>query len=387
MPTIFRKASLALLALTLVAAGPFGRKRTVEDTADATRPEVPRVRVPPDIIDLWTESVPFEIGAIPDGLGSLSAQNCAACHTQAHESWAAGAHSRAAVSDEWREAAHASGSAECSSCHLPALEQHDQITQTDGKDTLRAANPIWSPTLATEGVTCASCHVRDGHVIAGRPGVKAPHPTQWSTQFSESTFCASCHQMTWAGADKPLYDTFGEWERSPQGKAGVTCQACHLGPGASGISMGTDHRPDHRKGRGLTLLVELSTATPVRGGDALTGAVRVQNTGAGHHIPTGSPFSGLRLLIQAEIKDADKLWRSDAIASDFARELDASPPYATTADTRIAAGEERSVPFELVLPIDAPTGRASVVVQLVRTLRGELTDDILQTQRIPLRMD
>ncbi|TNE85404.1 MAG: hypothetical protein EP330_25290 [Deltaproteobacteria bacterium] len=375
-----RPLLLAALGVCLLGIGPFTKKKpAAEATPTEAQPTPPRVRIPPDIVDVWADDLPLLAGATPEGLGSLSAQSCGSCHIQAHDSWHGGAHAGSASAEPWRTVATEAADERCSSCHLPLQEQYASL---DGQP-----NPNWSATLTTEGVTCASCHVRDGAVIVGRPGVKAPHPVKWSPQLGESAFCADCHQLSFAGGDKPLYDTFGEWQRSPQGQAGVTCQACHDGPGASGVQLGSDHGPAARAGRGLTLLTELATDRVIRGGDPLTGNLRLQNSGAGHHIPSGSPFSGLRVEASIRIDTDEEPWLSEPVLYDLARTLAGAPPYPTTADTRLAAGEERSVPMSIAVPVDAPAGPATLTVRVVRTVRGVATDEVVKSQELPLDLD
>lgn len=375
----FRPVLLGVLTVCLLGIGPFGKKKGQPEEVGPVLPTPPRTSIPADIEDLWTEDLPFPVGEVPEALGSLSAQNCSACHIGAHSSWEVGSHASSARSEPWRTVAHEAADPQCSSCHLPLAEQWDEWNGD--------ANPRFSATLATEGVTCATCHVRDGAVIAGRPGVQAPHPTKWSPQLGESSMCASCHQLEVQGAERPLYDTFGEWTRSPQGKAGVTCQACHSGPGASTAQLGSDHGPHARRGAGLTALIEVASLDVVRGGEPVLGLVRLQNTGAGHHIPTGSPFAGLRIRAAIEIGTDKGPWRSEELVHDLVQTISAEPPYTQTEDTRLAAGEEREVALSLSLPADAPPGKAELVLTISRTSRGTLVEPAVREQRLRLRVD
>jgi len=338
------------------------------DDTDAPSPQPARARKPPAQTPLWPDAphLPVTLGRLPQGLANASAQGCAACHPHQHQAWSTSAHARG-PSPELRAAAQAAGDPRCLSCHLPLDVQHRQHTVLDGGDPrtpVHGPNADFDATLSTEGVTCAACHLREGQVLSGHPpSDSAPHATSWNQGLSDARACAPCHQLSWPGADRPLYDTVGEYERSAYPDAGITCATCHLDSSA-GHAM---HLP---KARAVSVLVELPPDAIVRGGAALTGRIVVQNTGAGHAFPTGSPWQGVRLQARVEGPEARGEGRTtwgEPTVVDFSRTLSDEAPWVTTQDTRIPAGGQQALALKVGVPLDAPRGPWELVTELVET--------------------
>ena len=353
--------------------------------------EAPPPPVIPEPIPLFDSPLPADVGALPDGLANLSAQGCNACHYQSHDSWAQSTHATGHTTPAFTEALREVGTPACQVCHLPLSAQHVEIVAFDAEDVnrpLHEENPEYQASLHTEGVTCAACHVRNGTVVAAEPPTgQAPHPVGWSPELRASSFCGTCHQLTWPGANQPLYDTFGEWQRSPQGVAGITCQDCHMGPGASGTHDGSNHVFDAARGRALSVLVDIPATILVRGGDPLVGEIILQNTGAGHAWPTGSPFRGVRLDIFLETLIDGKVTRAAVQTLHLARELEEEPPFASVGDTRLSAGEERRIPWSGSLKHDAAAGPWFLVVTTTATVRGTPQEGEVVHRRIPVGVE
>jgi hypothetical protein len=224
-------------------------------------------------------------------------------------------------------------------------------------------------------------------VIGTRADSVAPHAGRWSAELGASQSCATCHQLSWPGAEQPLYDTFGEWQRSAYAQAGVTCQACHLRPGAEGGPV--DHDVAVDPGRAMSVLVELPPGALVRGGAAQSATITLQNTGAGHAIPTGSPFRGLRLtaaVVGPAAKGEGRADWGEPLVIDMQRTVGDAPPWPISADTRLQAGAQRSEALSVALPVNAPRGEYTFVVSLTPTRGGEPAGDPTVVQRIPLRV-
>lgn len=352
-------------------------------------PEAPKEPAP----KLFADPLPLDVGKVPQGLANLSAQGCNACHFQAHDEWEDSAHAQGWASTAFREAVEAAGTPACTSCHLPLATQHDQLVTYDAGDANRpitSPNPRFDATLMTEGVTCAACHVRDGKVVTRHAVDQAPHPTVQSDELRAATLCASCHQLTWPGADKPFYDTYGEWQRSPQAKAGIVCQDCHMGGGA-GSRLGADHTIANDPARAVSVLIDADALRLVRGGEALPVTVTLQNTGAGHAFPTGTPFRGVRLEVALVGPVGKKgeigTWPQATHTADLARKLGDTAPWPTLADDRLPAGAERQYSWELALPHEAPAGDWSLRVTLAETVSGKVTGEPFVTRTLPLAVD
>lgn len=380
-----------------LAGGLFGRgepepEPVVVPQPDAEPPPPPAPVSPP----LFADGLPVALQDTPEGLPSLSAQGCASCHWQSHEAWRDGPHAQAWKDAEFQEALARTGqSTACSGCHLPLANQHPRLAAGyESADLARPAlteNALWDATLMSEGVTCAACHVREGTVIATRAAPDAPHPVAVSTELHTSELCATCHQLTWPGADKPFYDTYGEWKASPYAEAGVSCQDCHMPaePGASAASRFAA-RPSHafpaHLERGMSVLLD-APSPDVQRGSPWELTVRLQNTGAGHHIPTGSPFKTYSVEVTIEALDGTVIAGPDGI--ELGRTVAEEPPWDTLSDNRLAPGAELS--FAPTLEVSQKIGaqRADLVVRVVRVVPGR--DDTadrtpLLERRLPVQV-
>lgn len=290
-----------------------------------------------------------------------------------HDAWRESAHAGAWGSEPFAAAVEAAGEAPlCLSCHLPlAAQQRELVVSYSGGPLTTAElvpNESWDATLQQEGVTCAACHVRDGHVVSTRASGHGPHPVAVSDELASPDFCAACHQLTWPGADQPFYDTWGEWSRSSWATAGVRCQDCHMPPTSGLVTAGryaamSDHRVVADPARAVSVLVDLPPGPAVRG-QLLEARVAVQNTGAGHSFPTGSPFR--YVLLEVAVVDAEGEVLGEPVTRRFAREVSPEPPYTTTDDTRIPAGGQQDVAVAIELPVKGAAGRGSFRVRMFR---------------------
>lgn len=369
------------------------RPRRKAPETDAPPPVVEEVEAPavPTLERVFDRVLPIETGPVPTGLGSLSAQGCNGCHYDAHDGWARSAHATGFADPVFQHGVALAASPVCTECHLPLWSQHaERFTPIDGSPdrVATAPNDAFDATLAQEGVTCAACHVRDGQIVVAEPVANAPHPTVVSPQLRAPELCATCHSLTWPGADKPLYDTYGEWERSPYAAAGITCQACHLGRAADGGLVAHDVAQPAE--RAVTLLVDVDKVSLVRGGGPLAVALRVQNTGAGHAFPTGSPWRVVRVqaaLVGPVGKKGEVLAHPKATwSAELKRTIEDAPPWRTLADTRVSPGEEASFATSLALPSDAQDGVWTLEVSLAFVRDGKAEAPFV-VQRTPLRVD
>lgn len=388
--SILALGGLCLLATTVATAGWFSKKKANKTDPNQTG-ENPSITAEPaaqplvatDPTALWSQVLPVSHGPLPTGLANLSVQGCAACHSAVVEDWRASDHA-AGRTDALLTATSAANDPACVQCHLPLKEQHRSLWRYDGpggQRPVRFDNPGFDATLAQEGVTCAACHVREGRVLgAADPPAPSPHRGGWAAELDDARACAPCHQLTWEGADRPLYDTIGEYERSAYAPAGVGCTTCHL-------AEGTGHGMDLPLGQAISVLLSVPPAAVTRGAEPVGGTLTVQNTGAGHAVPTGSPFKGLRLTASIEgpgpRNRGRKQWM-ELLSTELGRTIGAEPPWVTTADTRLQAGEQRVWPLSLALPVDAPTGDYYLDVALWEIQGEETSESPAWSQRYPL---
>jgi len=268
---------------------------------------------------------------------------CASCHPELVSEWERSAHSGSATNPLFlavfegrdRSGRSTGGPAfrrdfprslgNCAACHVPALA----IDAPFGTDPAHARGP------AAEGVSCDVCHkVRDAAVdpTGGRPGVlsytfarPAPGkdaffgqlddviagPDSFRAIYRESRYCAPCHHGTFWKV--PAYSEFAEWEASSYARRKVECQDCHMklrtGPRRFAIEKegGVVRDPStisshEQYGLNDEAFMRSSVTLSTRA-DAVDGGVRVRvgitNSGAGHHVPTGSPMRNMLLLVEA----------------------------------------------------------------------------------------
>ena len=374
-----------LIAIAMAGTAWAGPRKPKPVPTDGTAAPV----APPEPAALpdWDGPFPVDgalvpLGGTPLGLPSASAQTCNACHTESHDQWAASAHRTQPHLPLVQEQAHALQAPQCLRCHQPLDVQHPSMPSAEASLAPQPTNPHWQPTLQVEGVTCAACHVRDGTVLTSDPLVQPPaaHANMaHAAELGDNRACASCHQLTWPGAAQPLYDTYGEWERSAQGKAGIGCTDCHGGPASQGIH--AVHQPFDRA---LTVDLSLDASTLVRAGAPVSATLTVLNTGAGHAVPTGSPWSrtALEVTLVSPHPDAAAV---PLVTHTLARTVSPEPPWSVESDTRIPAGGSLELPFEAALPAEVRAGIWSVRVVFTET-HGEQMN-VRWERRYPLRVE
>jgi nitrate/TMAO reductase-like tetraheme cytochrome c subunit len=273
--------------------------------------------------------------------------NCGNCHDRIYSEWSRDGHAQAAVSPlvmtmyngtdvqgrpyrgpgyriDWND----EGS--CSTCHAPSA------AISEGKDV----NLAKVTGASRAGVGCDFCHkvqsvskassspdfadVRMLRPAAGKKLLFGPYDDatfpeevpdfSYSSLFKQSLLCAPCHDGKFWGV--PVYETYTEWRESRYESTNVQCQDCHMGPTrqerfiANVKSGGKEREPatigsHSMMGRDLNTFIAsavlMKTQSNVKE-SLLQVEVTIENTGAGHHIPTGQPIRNLILLVTA--KDA-----------------------------------------------------------------------------------
>jgi hypothetical protein len=275
-----------------------------------------------------------------------SSDLCAACHkditAQFRQSamvraqvlpWDQAEYFKLALPHTDQEAKVAPVKAGCINCHAPQAFLAGDIPPAEaGKADPKA-----------DGVSCDMCHsivgfegdapangnfaVRPGKVKHGsRPDAKPMgHEIEQSDFFRKSEICGTCHNETspWGVWVK---ETQREWSKSPYAKAGIYCQSCHLPPAAGKAATMGPERADvaqhifqgaYSPGmlNGAAVVFIHPTDNPDKGiqaGQKLEIAVTVQNSRAGHSIPTGSAEER-QLWLRLEARDAaGKTWHIPA---------------------------------------------------------------------------
>ena len=245
------------------------------------------------------------------------------CHGERLKEWGGSMHSNA-ITDPLFRAKVAEGDAAtggkmspfCLTCHAPVATMAGEIGGT------------MSP-AGGQAVGCMFCHqivgtaeplgnvsqllVPDGTRRAQLEQPQAPHPALYSEFSTKSELCGGCHNVMHPGNGMHLESSYKEWAESPQAKAGVQCQDCHMSkePGAVGPFEGTAAaggpvRPNIYRmsfvgaqvGQASdpalpTALLKSAAKVKIEApevaepGKETSVSVTITNVGAGHYLPTG----------------------------------------------------------------------------------------------------
>jgi hypothetical protein len=238
---------------------------------------------------------PWDFGSFlePVRVSGASAETCESCHPDVYEAWTRSRHRQSLGNAVFLDGFAAEPHPRCVYCHAP-LEQQAKAALRRRPALIRERTLASVPreSLAHEGITCVTCHVREGVVMTANPQPpEADHPLRSEPRLAEPSFCASCHEFLGHEVvdgrsvltSEKMQTTWSEWrdwrDRGGQG----TCQSCHM-PGGSHAFRGAYDR-DFLRGA-LSLRVERTRGRLV--------AV-LESRGVGHAFPTGDVFRHLTL--------------------------------------------------------------------------------------------
>ena len=143
-----------------------------------------------------------------------------------------------------------------------------------------------------------------------------------------------------------------------------------------------DHGLESSAGRALSVIVDVPADAVVRP-SSLPVRVLLQNTGAGHSFPTGTPYRAGRLEIGLLDSEGESL--VETVHWELRRSVEGAPPYQTTGDTRLKAGDQRTYEhtFDVGQAVAAGAGTLQVTV-LLEAPDGNRVP--VATQSIPLEI-
>jgi hypothetical protein len=227
----------------------------------------------------------------PVRVPGTSARDCGSCHSEVYKAWSQSRHRQSLDNAVFLDGFAAEPHARCINCHAP-LEAQAKAALRQRAALIRERNlsSVPAASLAHEGITCVTCHVRDGTVMTANPQARSDaHALRHEPRLGEPSFCAGCHEFLGHEVvngksvltDEKLQTTWTEWrawrDRGGQG----TCQECHM-PGKSHVFRGA-YDLDFLRGA-LSLRVEKTRGQLV--------AV-LESRGVGHSFPTGDVFRHL----------------------------------------------------------------------------------------------
>lgn len=321
---------------------------------------------------------PIATMRIPSGLKTLSAGECGSCHREMLDEWRTSIHHAAWKDPYFQADFRFDGSQQiCKNCHTPLDSQQDATVlgfhDSEKWHPILAPNPGFDPALQDEGVTCAACHVKDGAILGPYGGNVAPHPVQKMTNPNQ--VCLRCHVVggnRWdtfykmppcgtvaeiqTGGKCPSKDRETQAGRGHSGEimvadaAKLGCVECHMPLVRRAIVEGGvvrnvrrhlwrgGHDPETVR-RALTIEVGEAPAAPGTRRFVLT----VENIGAAHFLPTGTPDRHLLLRLRLLDGRANMLEERDET---LARTILWRPFIVDLWDTRLQRGRPRSLTLD-----------------------------------------
>ncbi len=251
---------------------------------------------------------------------------CASCHPAEWQEWQGSRHAAAWIDPVFQAEFARGRAAWCVGCHAPLAPD---ATAPD-------------PALADQGVACAGCHARGGHMVSARRGARSPHDTVVDPGFGSPAFCAGCHEFNF-----PVLGARGRLDHYTDEPMQATVSQHR----ASGIAAEcTDCHGDHsfRGSHDAELVASALDVATCRRGGAIE--VAVANRGAGHNIPSGGVHR--RMVLRAWTSRAPERMQEASLGRRF-RPL-AGGGKQTLSDTTIPPGRAARHRFRIAALGDEP---------------------------------
>jgi len=360
---------------------------------------------------------PVDTSKSPVMLGKLSAKECAACHQEFYDEWQTTIHSKAWTEPYFQTDWKFDGSQHsCRLCHTPLDRQqpHKVLAYRDSDkwDPVLEDNPDFDPELQHEGVTCAACHYRDGKIVGVIGNTNAPHPVKKLDDANQ--VCVRCHIVEGDKWDTffrfPPCGTVAEIESSRSQSttnnktfngAGLSgehlisdssslgCVDCHMPLKKRSLVKGGvvrdtrqhfwrgGHDPEMVK-KALTIKFDEQEMTSK---DERRFILTIENTGAAHYVPTGTPDRHLTVQLRVVDKQNNVLTENMNI---IRRNVMWRPFIIDLKDTRLPRGQPRSYDIEISDPQKAVSVEAVVRYHLLDEKRRKR---IVYENKTPIAYD
>jgi hypothetical protein len=213
---------------------------------------------------------------------------CRTCHAEIVDEWANSRHALAWTNSIFATEYRVKPQQWCVNCHAPTQLQQAALGSGD-------------TSLADQGVDCATCHVRSGHMVSKQRAPSSPHATVADTTFGSPAYCADCHNFEFpmlgvrlgevtAMTKHPMQTTVTQFSQGPYASNRDGCMMCH----------GSKRNHAFAGAHSLAMLEGAIATVVCRDRSALN--VSVTNIGAGHNVPTGDIHRHINV----------RVWRSSA---------------------------------------------------------------------------
>ena len=339
--------------------------------------------------DAWT----------PDWSSPATAEVCGRCHRSIHESWKGSAHARAGESRLFQDALEMASADSGPTARKTCLGCHAPVAILAGDENMLRK-------VSWEGITCDYCHsIRDVTLAEPNPKVSITfsmiksgplkdatsmaHGTAYSAIHTSSLACASCHEYR-NSLGFPVLTTYSEWQESSYGKDSVQCQSCHMSRVAGHVVDPRVKRTSEAKinmhempgSHSLTQLTKTIRAslTAARQPNQVQVFLDVENSAAGHRVPTGSPLR--KILIDVNAAGPGVNFHEERVYARSVADQQGKPINSEhiaflkaaklIADTRLRPREKRRETFTVPAPAGTPlTVRATLRYFYSPTARTE----------------
>jgi len=312
---------------------------------------------------------------IPQGLSSISAEDCGLCHEEIYEEWSQSMHAMAWSDPYFQVDFTYDGSLQiCLNCHTPLENQQENLIL--GFKDKEKFKPILEPNLdfdtelRNEGVTCAVCHIRNGTIVGPFGADNAPHPVMVDSEmYSGMKPCERCHVVS-----GKRWDTFyrippcGTVAEIIEGGKETDCIGCHM-PEVT-ASKNKDMRRKKRRSHLIygghnpqsvksSLKVEYKKKIN-RDKNTYEFEFILTNVGTNHYLPTGIPNRHLTLELRLLDKE-EKLIKGKIFK--LKRSILWRPFIIDIKDTRLAYEKPRKYKYKFKLDSKNSPAKLDVTVR------------------------
>ena len=273
----------------------------------------------------------------------LRARDCGTCHTDIYKEWKRSTHASALQDIQFQSELTKPDSPRwlCLNCHIPTQNQREYVItgliDNDIFRPIKKPNPNFDPVMQQEGITCATCHIRqdpesgESIIIGPYASNLAPHPTRKTKSANRNHLdkvCLRCHDPRGQDLTPNLVCWFDS-RRELEGDAAkvkqtfgrdMGCIDCHMSPTRRRAAPAFKNIPVRkarkhnwvgggvpkwyagyddllRRGYKNGLLVEVAplpvqdihSEDPVNTSALPAPRITLKNNNTGHWLPTGDP--------------------------------------------------------------------------------------------------